>query len=133
MQILVYLLVYFKTQRDFWSAFFFVVAVLDLYSKPIFVLLNGNPMLGDFEDLLFGIHCTKNTAIYQIFVLTSLWNLCFAFQIHFLNACLWVSAYYLITAMAFNKSIHPCGMIYNKIKVELLDSGCLNHGNLRKD
>lgn len=79
---------------------------------------------------LFGMHHTWNTAVYQIFVLISLRNICFAFQICSLNICSSFSPYYFISVMAYNKNIHPHGIIHNKIKVKLIDSGCLNHGNL---
>lgn len=123
-QILVYLFVYFKTQRDFCSAFFLLHWTFTLkLSFPHAVKWKSH--VGTLiEDLLFGMHRTKNTAIYQI-LFQLVCGTCFAFQIHSLNTCLWVSAYYLITVMAYNKSVHPCGIIYNKIKVELLDSGCL--------
>lgn len=104
--------------------FFFLLLYWTFTVKLSFLCaIKWKSYVGTFkEDLLFGLPCTKNTAIYQIIVLTSLWNLCFMFQMHSLNTYLWVSAYYLITVMAYNKSIHPYGMIYRKIKVELLDT-----------
>lgn len=113
------------------SALLFFVA-LDLYIKAIFLSCYQMeiPCWGTYRGSFIWHALYQEYSHLSDFVLASLWNLCFTFQIHSLNTCLWVSAYYLITVMAYNKSVYPCGIIYNKIKVELLDSGCLNHGNL---
>lgn len=122
-----------KLTEGFLLCFFCCVRPLHL-SYCSLILLDGKPVFmawGTFRGFfLFGMHHTWNTAVYQIFVLISLRNICFAFQICSLNICSSFSPYYFISVMAYNKNIHPHGIIHNKIKVKLIDSGCLNHGNL---